>query len=64
MRLVEMIAVILVIVGAINWGLVGVFGLDVIATVLGGSEALLARVVYFLVGVSGLYGIKLFKSHF
>lgn len=50
MKAIHVIAFILVIVGAINWGLFGLFGLDVV-TYLG---ATLAKVVYILVGVSGL----------
>jgi uncharacterized membrane protein YuzA (DUF378 family) len=48
------IALLLVVVGAVNWGLVGVAQFDLVATLFGGSSAVLARVVYTLVGVSGL----------
>lgn len=43
----------LVIIGAINWGLVGIFGLDVVSTLLG-DMTILARIVYVLVGISGI----------
>lgn len=48
------IALILVIVGALNWGLVGFFDYDLVAQVFG-SMSTLSRVVYDLVGLSGLY---------
>ncbi len=48
------IAVVLVVVGAVNWGVVGIAQFDLVAALFGGSTAVLARVVYTLVGVSGL----------
>lgn len=49
------IAVILVIVGALNWGLVGFFKWDLVAAIFGGERSAGARVVYALVGLAGLY---------
>jgi len=46
---------ILLVVGGLNWGLVGLFNLDVVATVFGGTAALGSKVVYVLVGVAALY---------
>jgi hypothetical protein len=57
----DWVAVVLVIIGAVNWGLVGLFGLDLVETVLG-SIPIVAKIVYILVGVSGLYMIKLAKD--
>ena len=55
------IAMILLIVGGINWGLFGLFQLDLVSKILG-SVAWLATTVYVLVGLAGLYGIyMLFK---
>lgn len=48
------IAFILVIIGALNWGLVGIFNFDVVALVLGKMTPL-SRIVYALVGLSGIY---------
>jgi uncharacterized membrane protein YuzA (DUF378 family) len=48
------IALVLVVVGAVNWELVGVAQFDLVAALFGGSSAVLARIVYALVGVSGL----------
>ena len=51
-------ALILVIIGALNWGLIGLFGFDLVATIFGGQDALLSRIVYSLVGLAGLYSIS------
>ena len=55
MRLVNIATLLLVIVGALNWGLMGLFQVDLVATLFGGPQAALSRLVYLLVGVSGLY---------
>jgi uncharacterized protein len=49
------IAFILLVIGGINWGLVGLFQFDVVAELLGGQDSPAARVVYVLVGLSALY---------
>lgn len=54
MRILSKTALILMVVGAINWGLIGLFGLDVVALLFGGSGTLLARIVYVLVGLSAV----------
>ena len=48
------IALLLVIIGALNWGLVGLFQFDLVAALFGGQGALLSRLVYVLVGISGV----------
>ncbi len=60
MEILKKIALVLVIVGAINWLLVGAFEFDLVATIFGGSTAMLARIVYILVGISGLISISIF----
>jgi len=55
----DKIALILVIIGALNWGLIGIFGFDLVATIFGGQSAMLSRIVYSLVGLAGLYAITL-----
>src|SRR5215203_4643528 len=55
MRMVNIITLLLVIVGAVNWGLVGLFQFDLVAALFGGQQAALSRIVYVLVGLSGLY---------
>ncbi|OJX13989.1 MAG: DUF378 domain-containing protein [Caedibacter sp. 37-49] len=59
--LLPTISTILVIIGAINWGLVGLFHVNLVETVLG-SVPILAKLVYILVGLSGLYLIPTFKK--
>lgn len=54
----DLIAVILVIIGGINWGLVGLFNLDVVAAVLG-SIPIVLKIVYILVGIAAIYMIYL-----
>ena len=55
MKYANVITLVLVIVGAVNWGLMGLFQFDLVATLFGGAEAALSRIVYTLVGISGLY---------
>ncbi|MFO7655158.1 MAG: DUF378 domain-containing protein [Candidatus Krumholzibacteriia bacterium] len=52
---VDWIALILVIIGGINWLLVGLFSFDLVAAIFGGQTALLARIIYVLVGISAIY---------
>ena len=52
-------ALVLVIVGALNWLLVGLFRYDLVASIFGGQDAFLSRVVYTLVGVAGVWCISL-----
>ena len=47
----------LVIIGAINWGLVGFFQFDLISAIFGGMSAWISRVIYALIGLAGLYSI-------
>jgi hypothetical protein len=54
---VDWIAMILLIVGGINWGLVGLAQFDLVAAIFGGQESLLSRIVYILVGLAALYSI-------
>jgi len=54
MTTVHWISLILVIIGAINWGLVGLFQFDLVAAIFGGEQAVLARVLYTLVGIAGV----------
>jgi len=53
----DTLALVLVIIGALNWGLIGLFKFDLVAAIFGGQTALLSRIVYTLVGLAGLYSI-------
>lgn len=58
MKVIDKIALVLIIIGAINWGLIGIFEFDLVATLFG-EMTTFSRIVYTLVGISGLWGIKL-----
>ncbi|TCL68488.1 hypothetical protein EDC14_101328 [Hydrogenispora ethanolica] len=51
-------ALVLVIIGALNWLLVGLFKYDLVAAVFGGQASLWSRIIYSLVGIAGLYSIS------
>ncbi len=55
----DTLALILVIVGALNWGMIGLFQFDLIAAIFGGMSSTISRVLYTLVGLAGLWGITL-----
>ena len=58
MKATNMIALTLVVIGALNWGLIGFFGFDLVTTLFHGSLFWLARVIFALVGLSGLWCLK------
>ena len=58
MKIVDKIALTLIIIGAINWGLIGLFNFNLVDTIFG-TMSILSRIIYILVGLSGLWGIKL-----
>ena len=57
--MMDKVSLLLVIIGAINWALIGVFQFDLVAWIFGGQAAVLSRVVYTLVGAAGLWCISL-----
>ncbi len=62
--MLDKIALVLVIFGAINWGLVGLFQFDAVSWIFGGSGAVLSRLVYTLVALAGVWAISLlFRDH-
>ena len=58
-NIMDTIALILSIIGSLNWGLVGLFQFDLVAWIFGGQDALLSRVIYTLVGIAGLWCITM-----
>lgn len=56
------LALTLVIIGAINWGCIGIFGVDLVAWLFGGQMALLSRIIYTLVGLAGIWAISFYGS--
>lgn len=61
MKVVNIIALLLVIIGAINWGLIGLFEFNLVDFLFGIGTAL-SRIIYVLVGISGLWCIALFSK--
>ena len=55
----DTLSLILMIIGAINWGLVGIFQFDLVAAICGSSASVVARTIYTLVGLAGIWGIAL-----
>ena len=57
MKTLNLLTLVLLIVGGLNWGLVGAFQFDLVATLFGGQDAMLSRLVYLLVGLSAVWQI-------
>ncbi len=57
--LINKIALIISIIGSLNWGLVGLFSFDLVAWISGGPETLLARIIYVIVALAGIWCISL-----
>ncbi|MCC8068473.1 MAG: DUF378 domain-containing protein [Ruminococcus sp.] len=55
----DKIALLLLIIGGVNWGLVGIFSFDLVAWLFGGTGALLSRIIYILVAISAVWCISL-----
>ena len=57
--ILDRIALILTIVGALNWGSIGLFQLDIVAWICGGQSSLLSRIIYTVVALAGIWCISL-----
>ncbi|MBO4847944.1 MAG: DUF378 domain-containing protein [Clostridia bacterium] len=55
----DTLALILIVIGALNWGLVGIFQFDIVAAVCGGMSGVLSRIIYTVVGLAGIWGITM-----
>lgn len=60
MKVLDRVALLLLIVGGLNWLLVGLMDFDLVATIFGGQQTILARIVYIVVGVCAIYCLKYF----
>ena len=58
--MLDRIALALLVIGGINWGLIGIFRFDLVAFLFGGSAAVISRIIYTLVAVSAVWCISLF----
>lgn len=56
----DAIALILVIIGALNWGSIGLFGFDFVGALFGGQLSILSRIIFAIVGLGGLWSITFF----
>jgi hypothetical protein len=61
MKTIKIIAIILVVIGGLNWGLVGLFNFDLVAAIFG-AMSVISRIVYILVGLSAIYLVVIFNS--
>lgn len=59
MKTVNNVALILAIIGGINWGLIGLFKFDLVAWIFGGQDAVFSRIIYSLVGLAAIWCISL-----
>ncbi len=65
--IMDRIALLLTIVGALNWGSIGLFKFDIVAWLFGGQEALISRIIYTVVALAGIWCISLLfraREHF
>lgn len=60
MRFLDRLCLAILIIGGINWGLVGIFSFDLVAYLFGGMASLMSRVVYVLVAISAVWTVSLF----
>ncbi|MBQ5633358.1 MAG: DUF378 domain-containing protein [Clostridia bacterium] len=57
--MMDRIALIITIIGALNWGSIGLFGFDIVAWIGGGQDAILSRIVYTVVALAGIWCVSL-----
>ena len=57
--IMDRIALILTVIGALNWGSIGLFQFDIVAWICGGQSSLLSRIIYTVVGLAGIWCISL-----
>jgi len=60
-KIIDMIAMSLIVVGGLNWGLVGFFGFDLVAFLFG-EMGIVSRIIYTLVGISAVYHLSTYKA--
>lgn len=53
--MIDVLALILSVIGCVNWGLVGIFQFDLVAWIFGSQSALLSRILYTIIGLAGLW---------
>lgn len=63
MEIVKKVALTLIIIGAINWALVGLFDLDLVASIFGSADHIMSKIIYVIIGISGLISISILFNH-
>lgn len=58
MRTIKAIALTLAIIGAINWGLIGIFDFNLAAFIFGGIDSTFTKIIYIIIGISGIISLK------
>ena len=52
----DTLALVILIIGALNWGVIGLFQFDVVASIFGGMSGIVSRIIYTIVGLAGIWG--------
>lgn len=58
----DKIILTLVIIGAINWGCIGIFGLDVVGALFGGQGSMISRIIFAIVGIAGVWAVTFYSK--
>ena len=62
--MIDKLALILSIIGSLNWGSIGIFNFDIVGALFGGQDSILSRIIFIIVGISGIWCISLlFKKN-
>lgn len=63
MKTLQKIALVFTIIGALNWGMVGLFEIDIVATLFNGSDSMISRIIYIIIALAGIINIGLLFDH-
>lgn len=63
MKTLQVIALSLTIIGALNWGLIGLFDFNLVALIFGGIDSVFTKIIYIIVGICGIINIKLLVDY-
>lgn len=63
MKTLQIVALSLTIIGALNWGLIGLFDFNLVALIFGGIDSLFTKIIYIIVGICGIINIKLLVDY-
>lgn len=64
MKTLQILTLTLTIIGAINWGLIGIFDYDLVASIFGGAASMTSRVIYTIIGLSGIVCLRVLFNMF